>query len=154
MTVDRSVLNLLSLKSAKKALEGKKLRNEPFFVEAKNKKKKSNEEAKKVMKKIPILFLKDDEILIEMYKTYFETRGYCSVVIRGGEEGLERAIAEGPSLVTFNSYTTTSGKNGHAPIIIFTYQSKAECHDRAIVKSAVMSSEVFSEIESSLGYAA
>lgn len=104
------------------------------------------------MKKIPILFLKDDLELIEMYQNFFEARGYSSVVIRGGEEGLERAIAEGPSLVTFKTYTTTTGKNHHSPVIIFTYQSKIESNERPQVRSAVMSSEVFSEIESSLGF--
>jgi len=59
------------------------------------------------LKKIPILFLKDDTTLIEMYCKYFETRGYSAIIIRGGEEGLQKAIDEGPSLVTFKSSTTT-----------------------------------------------
>lgn len=102
------------------------------------------------MKKIPILFLKDDLVLIEMYKNYFETRGYSLVVIRGGEEGIERAIAEGPSLVTFKTFTATKGMNSHSPAIIFTYQDSRDLGERPKIRSAVMSSEVFREIESSL----
>ena len=104
------------------------------------------------MKKIPILFLKDDEILIEMYKNYFEARGYSSIVIRGGRRGLEQAIAEGPSLVTFNTYKMTDGKNNNSPVMIFTYQSEVEYNNSLEVTSAIMSSEVFSEIESALGH--
>lgn len=103
------------------------------------------------MKKIPILFLKDDEILIEMYKNYFESRGYSSLVIRGGGEGLEQALAEGPSLAIFDTYKMTEGTNGKSPVLIFTFQSEIEA-STPDVRSAVMSSEVFSKIENALGF--
>lgn len=102
------------------------------------------------MKKIPILFLKDDINLIEMYQTYFETRGYSSIVIRGGEEGLQKAIDEGPSLVTFKSSVTTKGSAAHPPIIIFTYERDYEMVEEPKIMSAAMSSDVFAELENSL----
>ncbi len=103
------------------------------------------------MKKIPILFLKDDDILIEMYKNYFEARGYSSIIIRGGRQGLEQAIEAGPSLVTFDSYKMTTGTKGKSFVLIFTYLGTEECNDSPEVKSAVMSSEIFSSIENALG---
>lgn len=85
-----------------------------------------------------------------MYKSYFEARGYSMVVIRGGEEGLERAIAQGPSLVTFRTFETTRGTNNHSPVIIFTYNNRCVFGEQPKIKSAVMSSDVFREIEDSL----
>lgn len=102
------------------------------------------------MKKIPILFLKDDNTLIEMYCSYFEARGYSSIVIRGGEEGLIKAMEEGPSLVTFKSSVSTKGSNAHSPVIIFTFESDFESEERPKIMSAIMSSEVFAELENSL----
>ena len=105
------------------------------------------------MKKVPILFIKDDVVLIEMYRHYFEDRGYHSIIIRGGEEGLEKAIIEGPSLITFDTHTFTQGDNKHSMIIIFTYNSDTRDCKRPEVTSAVVSSEVFSKIEISLNQA-
>ena len=102
------------------------------------------------MKKIPILFLKDDTTLIEMYCKYFEARGYSAIVIRGGEEGLQKAIDEGPSLVTFKSSLTTKGSTAHPPIIIFTYERSYEMVEDPKIMSAAMSSDVFAELENSL----
>lgn len=103
------------------------------------------------MRKIPILFLRDDEIIIEMYKNYFEARGYSSIIIRGGRQGLEQAIEAGPALVTLDSYKMTKGSKGESFVLIFTYLSNKEFNDNPEVKSAVMSSEIFSSIENAIG---
>ena len=70
---------------------------------------------------MPILFLQDDEQLIEMYKEYFEKKGYRSIVVRNGQKGLERAISEGPSLITLKVESSSQGvSKNHIPIILFT----------------------------------
>lgn len=101
------------------------------------------------MRKIPILFIKDDDILIEMYKDYFESRGYRSILIRGGKEGLEEAFEEGPSLATFDIQTLTKGEDSSL-ILIFTYSSRKRYEERPEITSAVISSDVFNKIENSL----
>lgn len=103
------------------------------------------------MKEIPILFLKDDVVLIEMYQNYFKAKGYRCVIIRGGEEDLERALSEGPSLITFKTDTLSNGAHSDSSlVIIFTYQSHFRYKKRPKIKSAAISSEVFMEIESLL----
>lgn len=104
------------------------------------------------MKKIPILFIKDDETLIEMYREYLELRGYRSIIIKGGEKELKRAIIEGPALVTFDINTLTQGNEKvRSLIIIFTYTCSAHGDERPEVTSAVISSDVFEKIEKSFG---
>lgn len=101
------------------------------------------------MKKIPMLFIKDDELLIDMYRSYFEAKGFRLAVIRGGEEKLERALAEGPSLITFEPDVLINKENNNSLVLMFTYQVKKET-PKPEITSAVISSEVFSEIENSM----
>lgn len=96
---------------------------------------------------MPILFLRDDITLIEMYKTYFEARGYNLIVIRGGQEELQRAIIEGSSLVTFKTSSSTRGNVKNSQVIIFTHQSYEENVDRPKITSATKSSDVFAELD-------
>lgn len=70
---------------------------------------------------MPILFLQDDDQLIGMYKEYFDKKGYRSIVVRNGQKGLERAIMEGPSLITLKVEPLDEGeRKNNIPIILFT----------------------------------
>lgn len=92
---------------------------------------------------IPILFLQDDYALLEMYREFLEAKGYDPIVIRGGKGALEYAIAETPSLLTLKARKNASLKN-RSPIFIFT--QCCTINQKFDLKSAVISSEVFSQL--------
>jgi DNA-binding response OmpR family regulator len=98
------------------------------------------------MEEIPILFIKDDEPLIEMYREYFEKKGYRSILIRNGQKGIEQAMIEGPSLVTLRASVNDELRptKNKMPIIIITDRGE---HSRFHIKPAVKTTEIFSRIK-------
>lgn len=93
---------------------------------------------------IPILFLQDDIVLLKMYREYLEAKGYDPIVIRGGKDALEYAIAETPSLLTLNAKRSSSPRTNRSPIFIFTQRSALD--NKFTIKPAAITSEIFSEL--------
>jgi DNA-binding response OmpR family regulator len=96
------------------------------------------------MEEIPILFIKDDEPLIEMYREYFERKGYHSILIRNGQKGIEQAMVEGPSLVTLKASANEIRQTNKLPIIIITDRGE---HSKFHIKPAVKTNEIFRRIK-------
>jgi len=81
-----------------------------------------------------------------MYQTYFEERGFNSVIIRGGRNVLELAMMESASFLTLDSKKTVRNKQNKQSIYIFTHQNRSEITSEFELKSAVISSEVFNHL--------